>query len=81
VGVTADRRLGVAHYRFLCAHLDRLAAHRLPDVRVITGGGLGLDVLEERWAEEHGLAVEPFPGGRDYRTEAMLSRMADRSPP
>jgi hypothetical protein len=29
-----------------------------------------LDVLIERWAEENGLPVERYQGGRDYRTES-----------
>jgi hypothetical protein len=37
---------------------------------VLSGGGPGLDVLTERWAEEYGLPVERFAGGRDNRTEA-----------
>jgi hypothetical protein len=71
LAIVGDRRLGVAHYRFLRSTLDRLLATRLPAVRVLTGGGQGRDVLIERWAEEHGLAVERFPGGHDYRTEGM----------
>ncbi len=71
LAVVGDRRLGVAHYRFLRAHLDRLLGNRLPGIRLLSGGGQGLDVLAERWAEEHGLPVERFPGGRDYRADAF----------
>jgi hypothetical protein len=67
--VAGDRRLGVAHYRFLGSRLDVLLRNRLPNVRVLSGGGQWLDVLIERWAEEHGLAVDRFPPRRDYRNE------------
>ncbi len=72
LAVVGDRRIGVAHYRFLRVDLDRLTANRLPAVKVLSGGVQGLDVLIERWAEEQGLPVERHPGGRHYRTEALF---------
>jgi hypothetical protein len=69
--VVGDRRLSVANYRFLRAKLDELLGNHLPDVRVLSGGGLAVDVLAERWAEEHGLPVERFPPRRDYLNEGQ----------
>jgi hypothetical protein len=71
LAVAGDRRLGVAHYRFFRAHLDRLLGNHLPRVRVLSGAGQNIDVLAERWAEEHRLPVERYPGMRDYRTESL----------
>ncbi len=70
--VTGDRRLSAAHYRFLRGRLDHLLGNRLPKVQLLSGAGLALDKLAERWAEEHGLRVERFHGGRDYRNEAQF---------
>jgi hypothetical protein len=72
LAVVGDRRLGVANFRFLRVRLDRLLVDRLPRVRVLSGGGQGIDILAERWAEENGLHVDRHPGGRDYRTEGLF---------
>jgi hypothetical protein len=81
LAIVGDRRIGVAHYRFLRVYLDRLTANHLAAVRVISGGDQGLDVLVHRWADEHGLEVERFRGGHDYRTELLyLDWLIDRRP-
>jgi hypothetical protein len=69
--VSGDIRLLPAQYPFVRVRLNLLLSNRLPDVRVITGAGPGIDALAERWGDEHGLPVERFPGGRNAQNIAQ----------
>jgi hypothetical protein len=79
--VDGDLRLGLPNYSFLRARLNELLCNLLPRVRLLSGGGSGLDILVERWAEEHGLPVQRFPPRRDYRNAAELMQWAMNNNP
>jgi hypothetical protein len=71
--VACDRRLGVAHYRFVRAKLDSLVCNRLPDVRILSD-----NVLVERWADESHLLVDRYPHGQPSEAQFVEWAMGQR---
>ena len=65
VAILGSRK--VDSYRALCSAMESCP---WPVTTVISGRARGVDLLGERWAEEHGIMVVPFPvTGEDWRTE------------
>lgn len=49
-------------YRLLCATLDHLFQHiPLQEIEIVCGKAKGADILGERYAHEHQLAIKYFP--------------------
>ena len=57
-----------ADYPALCATLDRLLANRLPDVVIVHGAAPGADSLAKKYADERGLADDPYKA--EWRRQA-----------